>query len=60
MKMTRRFTGSSVEIGGKTYAVGVLEDGTLTEMNLSVDDEEAPVRPLPGRRPGNGSERGVW
>jgi hypothetical protein len=27
-------------VGGKTYAIGVLEDGTLTEMNLAVDDDE--------------------
>ncbi len=27
-------------LGGRTYAIGVLEDGTLTEMNLAVDDEE--------------------
>ncbi len=27
-------------VDGKTYAIGVLEDGTLTEMNLAVDDDE--------------------
>jgi hypothetical protein len=31
---------AEVTSGGKTYAVGVLEDGTLTEMNLAVDDKE--------------------
>ena len=27
-------------IGGKMYAIGVLEDGTLTEMNLAADDSD--------------------
>jgi hypothetical protein len=27
-------------IAGKTYSIGVLEDGTLTEMNLTVEDED--------------------
>jgi hypothetical protein len=31
---------ADVVIGGKTYAVGVLEDGTLSEMNLAVDEEK--------------------
>jgi hypothetical protein len=34
-------------IGGLTYAIGVLEDGTLSEMNLAVDDEEAPLERCP-------------
>ena len=34
-------------IGGKTYAIGVLVDGTLTEMNLAVDDEELPFDRCP-------------
>ena len=38
---------ADVAIGGKTYAVGVLEDGTLTEMNLAVDDEELPLDRCP-------------
>ena len=36
-----------VEIGGKTYGIGALEDGTLSEMNLSVDDEELPFDGCP-------------
>ncbi len=35
-------------IGGKMYAIGVLEDGTLTEMNLAVDDKEIPIERCPG------------
>jgi hypothetical protein len=31
---------AEVASGGKTYAIGVLEEGTLTEMNLAVDDKE--------------------
>jgi hypothetical protein len=31
---------ADVKIGGRTYAIGVLEDGTLTEMNLAVDQDE--------------------
>lgn len=31
---------ADVAVGGRTYAIGVLEDGTLTEMNLAVDDDE--------------------
>jgi hypothetical protein len=31
---------ADADVGGKTYAIGVLEDGTLTEMNLAVDDDE--------------------
>jgi hypothetical protein len=33
---------ADVAIGGRTYAIGVVEDGTLAEMNLAVDDEEVP------------------
>ncbi len=35
-------------IGGKMYAIGVLEDGTLTEMNLAVDDSDIPIERCPG------------
>jgi hypothetical protein len=35
-------------IGGKMYAIGVLEDGTLTEMNLAVDENEIPIERCPG------------
>ncbi len=38
---------AEVTIGGKTYAIGVLEDGTLTEMNLAVDDDEVPLERCP-------------
>ena len=38
---------TEVTIGGKTYAIGVLEDGTLTEMNLAVDDAELPFDRCP-------------
>jgi hypothetical protein len=31
---------AEVALGRKTYVIGVLEDGTLAEMNLSVDDVE--------------------
>ena len=34
-------------IAGKTYALGVLEDGTLVEMNLAVDDAEVPFDRCP-------------
>ena len=35
---------ADVVVAGKTYAVGVLEDGTLSEMNLAVDgDDEIPL-----------------
>jgi len=39
---------ADVAVGGSTYAIGVLEDGTLTEMNLAVDDAEVPVERCPG------------
>jgi hypothetical protein len=35
-------------VGGKTYAIGVLEDGTLAEMNLAVGDDEIPLEKCPG------------
>ncbi len=38
---------AEVSIGGKPYAVGVLEDGTLTEMNLAVEDNEVPIERCP-------------
>jgi hypothetical protein len=38
---------AEVMIGGKTYAIGVLEDGTLTEMNLAVGDDELPFDRCP-------------
>ena len=34
-------------IGGKTYELAVLEDGTLTEMNLAVDEEDVPLDQCP-------------
>ena len=34
-------------IGGKAYEVGVLEDGTLSEMNLGMDEEEIPFDKVP-------------
>ena len=34
-------------IGDQIYAIGVLEDGTLSEMNLAVDDEEIPFDRCP-------------
>ncbi|MGP0065674.1 MAG: hypothetical protein ACLQGP_18980 [Isosphaeraceae bacterium] len=38
---------ADVSVGGKIYAIGVLEDGTLTEMNLAVDDAEVPFEGCP-------------
>ncbi len=38
---------ADVALGGKTYATGVLENGTLTEMNLAVDEEEIPFDRCP-------------
>jgi hypothetical protein len=38
---------AEVAIGGKTYAIGAHEDGTLSEMNLAVDDEELPFDGCP-------------
>ena len=34
-------------IGSKTYSIGVLEDGTLTEINLVADTDELPFDKLP-------------
>jgi hypothetical protein len=31
---------AEVKLDGRPYAIGVLEDGTLSEMNLAVDDKE--------------------
>jgi hypothetical protein len=31
---------ADITIGGRAYEIGVLEDGTLTEMNLAIDDED--------------------
>ncbi len=38
---------AEVSIGGKPYAIGVLEDGTLSEMNRAVDDQEIPIERCP-------------
>jgi hypothetical protein len=38
---------ADVVLGGKTYAIGVLEDGTLSEMNLAVDEDELPFDRCP-------------
>ena len=38
---------AEASIGGKPYAIGVLEDGTLTEMNLAVEDDELPFERCP-------------
>ncbi len=38
---------ADVTVKGKMYAVGVLEDGTLTEMNLALDGEELPFDRCP-------------
>ncbi|MFI5457499.1 MAG: hypothetical protein ACHRXM_18810 [Isosphaerales bacterium] len=38
---------ADVAVGGATYAIGVLEDGTLTEMNLAGDDAELPIDRCP-------------
>jgi hypothetical protein len=31
---------ADITLGGRAYSIGVLENGTLSEMNLAVDDEE--------------------
>jgi hypothetical protein len=41
------FYWADVEVGGKMYSIGVLEDGTLSEMNLAVDDEVLPFDKCP-------------
>ena len=38
---------ADVTVGGRTYAIGVLGDGTLTEMNLAVDEDEVPFDRCP-------------
>jgi hypothetical protein len=38
---------ADLTIAGKTYALGVLEDGTLSELNLAVDDEQLPLDRCP-------------
>jgi hypothetical protein len=38
---------ADASIGGKSYAIGVLEDGTLTEMNLAVDENEIALDQCP-------------
>jgi len=38
---------AELAIGGKLYTIGVLEDGTLTEMNLAVDKDELPLERCP-------------
>jgi hypothetical protein len=38
---------ADVVLEGKNYAVGVLEDGTLAEMNLAADDSELPFEKCP-------------
>jgi hypothetical protein len=34
-------------IGERTYAIGILEDGTLSELNLAFNDEEIPLEKCP-------------
>jgi hypothetical protein len=38
---------AEVDLGGKAYEIGILEDGTLTEMNLAVGDEKIPLDHCP-------------
>jgi hypothetical protein len=38
---------ADVTVSGKTYAIGVLEDGTLIEMNLAVAEEKLPFDRCP-------------
>jgi hypothetical protein len=38
---------ADVTIAGRQYAIGVLEDGTLSEMNLAVDDADIPFDRCP-------------
>src|SRR5581483_8451311 len=38
---------ADVVLGGRSYAIGVLQDGTLSEMNLAVDDNEVPLEQCP-------------
>ena len=39
---------AEVSVDGRAYAIGVLDDGTLTEMNLAVDDAELTFARCPG------------
>ncbi len=38
---------ADVTLGGRQYEVGVLENGTLSEMNLTTDEEEIPFDRCP-------------
>jgi hypothetical protein len=38
---------AEAKLGGRLYAIGVLENGTLTEMNLAVDDDELTLDDCP-------------
>jgi hypothetical protein len=38
---------ADVVVGERTYAIGIFEDGTLSEMNLAFDDEEIPLEKCP-------------
>ena len=38
---------AEAKVDGRLYAIGVLEDGTLSEMNLAVDDAELKLERLP-------------
>jgi hypothetical protein len=38
---------AEVKLNGRPYAVGVLEDGTLSELNLAVDNAEVPLEGCP-------------
>jgi hypothetical protein len=38
---------ADVSLRGREYVIGVLEDGTLTEINLAVDDDEIPLTQCP-------------
>ena len=38
---------AEVKLGGRPYAIGVLEDGTLSELNLAVDDAEITIDNCP-------------
>jgi len=38
---------ADVVIGGKTYGIGVTEDGTLSEISLQVDEDEVPLSECP-------------
>ncbi len=38
---------ADVDLKGKTYTIGILDDGTLAEMNLAVDDKEVKLDACP-------------